>query len=802
MDISEGLFHALRGNGVLFVGAGFPFGAKNGRAEPDNHIPNATEFSRRLARNLGISKDYDLPIISQYYVSQRGRQELLTELLNSFSITSVADHHLEVAKVPWRRVYTTNYDNCFEFAALQSGTRWASLTLDGAVTGEAKRCIHINGHISNLTTDSLESQIRLTHSSYSADSFSNSPWAGQFRQDLNNSKSVFFVGYSLADLDIARILFSAPDLIDRTFFVVAPNEDDIFVAALENYGNVLRIGVQGLAQRIRNTEVPHDPAPHEYSWLTRYDPDVAPIEPDDKAGIDLLTMGVVESGHVVWCLGERSPAVFVRRTENAEVTTELARGRRWFLIHADLGNGKTILKHQLSRMLARTGYVVYWDTDLEFARMADIRQLAKETGKVALFIDESPERFDVIDGLLTVNIETAVVFVCVRTTLYELGEARYEANLPADYLPLDVNRLADSDVTGFVQVLNRLGLWGRYAVLSNYDKEDFIKVECDRRIGRLILSVFRESEVGQRITAEADKLVNSKDDVSSLIVLSFLFTRVGQLPRLTVLSEVLNMDVWKLVRSEQFEAAGEFIRFSGGAIQARSSILASYLLKYALQPGLLIWHLEKFVRRLAGVKRDTILHHMFTELQRFPVLESLLETPKKRELLIGYYQALKELPFCQKNALFWLHYAMARMSFGEFREARLYFEHARSLAKGNAKDTIDVNNHFARLLLDSRTNSEDYDDHFEAFREAHNILLEQMVRNTNRHFPFRQAKKYVEFISFRAGRLTGEQKERFCNSCGQVETAIEHLKGSITNSREVKECKEAMARAIAIARAH
>ena len=93
-------------------------------------------------------------------------------------------------------------------------------------------------------------------------------------------------------------------------------------------------------------------------------------------------------------------------------------------------------------------------------------------------MDESPERFDVIEGLLTVNLENITVFLCVRTTLYELGEARYENNLPEDYLPLDINELPDTDISSFVQVLNKLGLWGGKAALADDEKENFVKTSC------------------------------------------------------------------------------------------------------------------------------------------------------------------------------------------------------------------------------------------------------------------------------------------------------------------------------------
>jgi hypothetical protein len=407
----------------------------------------------------------------------------------------------------------------------------------------------------------------------------------------------------------------------------------------------------------------------------------------------------------------------------------------------------------------------------------------------------------VIDGLLSLNTANITVFVCVRTTLYELGESRYEAFLPDDYIPFDLNKLSNDDVRGFVSLFSNLGLWGTRAALSDTEKENFVKVECSRGISNVILSIFEKSEVGDRITLLSKLLLNEKSDTAALIILSFLMNRIGHPPRLSTLSEILNIDVWKIVKSPIFTRAGEFIHFKDGHVKARSSIVSSYLLRKSLKPELLIWHIEKFVRRLGDLKRDRTLHHIFTELHRFPVLESLIEdSPRKREIIIGYFQSIKDLPNKQRNALFWLHYAMARLSFGEFKEAALYFEQARSYAKGSPQELIEVNNHFARLLLDSRTNSDDYNDYFEAFEMAHGILIEQINKGANKHFPFRQAKKYVEFISFRKKDLSNIQISRFVTSCGQVISAIKHLDGPISRSREVTECQEAIERALAIAR--
>lgn len=800
MDIEEGLIHALRGDAILFTGAGFSYKAKNAYPPPDSVIPDARTFAKQLATALGVSGEYDLPVISQYYANKKGEHNLLQEIARHFTTVSVQDFHVSLASIPWRRVYTTNYDDCFEHAALKKKIEWTSVTTDYEPSAKKHLCVHINGHIRNLTVKNLSTQIKLTHSSYSADSFAASRWAQQFRQDLNNAKSVFFIGYSLSDIDVARILYSSPELRDRTFFVVAPNADEIVTAPLGNYGTVYPIGIEEFANLAKNIDVPVDVSKHSYSWLVEYNSGTPPQEPDDKDGIDLLTLGIVEQPHIIWSLAEDNPRCYIRRTETSEIINEIDRGRRWFLVHSDLGNGKTIIKHELSHLLSRKGFSVFWDSDFDLNRPADLRHLAKEENeKVAVFIDESSDRFDVIDGLLNINLPNIVVVVCVRTTLYELGESKYEDYLPSDYLPVDVNRLSDENVDDFVYLLNILGLWGERADISDAEKRSFIKVNCGGSVAKIVLSIFEQSEIGKRIVAASEAVINAKDESASLIILSFLVNRIGHPPRITLLSEILDMDAWAVVKSEKFRKAGEFIRFRDGIVKARSSIVSTYLLRKSLKPEALIFHIEKIVRRLASLRRDNVMHHIFTELQRFPVLEGLIESGRKRELIIGYFQSLKDISYCQSNSLFWLHYAMARLSYGEFREATLYFEQARALAKGKAKETIDVNNHFARLLLDSRTNSSDYDDFFDAFEMAHRILIDQMNRNTNRHFPFRQAKKYVSFIAYRKDRLTQSQVDRFITSCKQVVSAIDHLHGRISRAREVDECREAMNRAIEIA---
>ena len=294
MELDEAIGQAKRGNALLFTGAGFSFGAKNSLPSPENEVPDARAFAKRLARELGSTAEYPLQIVSQSFLKKEGENGLVREMLNNFQITEIQEYHKIVAQLPWLRVYTTNYDNCFEYSALQTKNTWTPLTVDAQITSAKNICLHINGHIANLNVTTLAGQVKLTHTSYSADSFANSHWSQQLRQDANSAKAVIFIGCSMSDLDIARVFFASPELIERTSFIVSPFDDEIVITPLENYGTVYRIGIELFARKITETTITIDTTAHQYTWLKLYDVKPRVTAPDDIDAIELITQGTIE----------------------------------------------------------------------------------------------------------------------------------------------------------------------------------------------------------------------------------------------------------------------------------------------------------------------------------------------------------------------------------------------------------------------------------------------------------------------------------------------------------------------------
>lgn len=64
-------------------------------------------------------------------------------------------------------------------------------------------CIHLNGSINNISTETLDDSFKLSDSSYSSpDSFTDSEWFYYFKRDLDRCGAIVFIGYSMYDIEI------------------------------------------------------------------------------------------------------------------------------------------------------------------------------------------------------------------------------------------------------------------------------------------------------------------------------------------------------------------------------------------------------------------------------------------------------------------------------------------------------------------------------------------------------------------------------------------------------------------------
>ena len=151
MDYDSAIERALDGESILFLGAGFSLGATNSRGEL---FESGSHFAGRLATAVGLPENTDLTDAAEAFLSSRGSVALAKEVLHSFRATAVAKHHDAIARTPWRRVYTSNYDNVFEFASGKSKRPFRPVTLSerpGDFDQHEPICVHLNGYVERVT---------------------------------------------------------------------------------------------------------------------------------------------------------------------------------------------------------------------------------------------------------------------------------------------------------------------------------------------------------------------------------------------------------------------------------------------------------------------------------------------------------------------------------------------------------------------------------------------------------------------------------------------------------------------------
>jgi len=162
MTLDEALRHALDGQAVLFLGAGFSAAAKNRSGLP---LPTGLNLAKTLAEVLKLPNTPSLDIVSDMFKARVSEAALARLMQDRFTATQLTDHQIVFGGVPWRRIYTTNYDNVIELAYQQAKRAIKPITIPPTeVPASQSVCVHINGYVGDVTGVSLPTDFILTKS--------------------------------------------------------------------------------------------------------------------------------------------------------------------------------------------------------------------------------------------------------------------------------------------------------------------------------------------------------------------------------------------------------------------------------------------------------------------------------------------------------------------------------------------------------------------------------------------------------------------------------------------------------------
>lgn len=730
------------GGAVVFFGAGFSAGATGF----DGELPLGNQLRDKLGEFCGFERKYyeikDLKDVAEHCLLEKSRQEIVEKLKDIFAVKQPKDEQKVVVGWPWKSIYTTNYDDLIYCAGKQVGKNIDILTLESMLPSESRNfCLHINGCVDRLEPKHLDNSFKLSHSSYvNGDVFANSSeWENKFRKDLQYSALVVFMGYSLADMPIERILFmEMGNMRGEVIFVVADskkyNEDPIGDKKFERYGKLLRIGVESFANKILECW-PQD-TNLGFNYLEKIiisnsldvnirDNDLKLFFEQGKFKDGWLqneVLGYLKNGHQIrksflgkgFTLGDKItervkdknilknpiqsdyvPKLIPRKEEIDEAQCELARDSVGILgVFGELGSGKTIFLRQLAIVLVESGNSVYFVRHGDFISQKEeidtlLRQLKDRDEKAYIFIDSYLNQPEISRYIAKKVKETRCVKLILATRAVDWhGDEDYKV-IQGDSL-IEIGQLSDWDLGVFAQIISYLGLWSRDLSGESFRRQKgYLQRNCNAEMMLILLDIFNSQHIHNKLNENLEDILKEKQIKKILFVVCFL--RVANITSgdIALLAHLLGDDGLGKFKSQYIKQFRALNLWNDGDFG--SSILALFVLHRMFSYDEITRYAFEILKRARNTKKNYQFnqeHRVYLKLLNYRTMSRVFgkekdsDKDKKFRFLRSYYDdAKREISSLAEDPQFWLQYAMCHMPIGKFKEAQDYLNQAYGKAK-------------------------------------------------------------------------------------------------------------------------
>ncbi len=778
MDLQTAIKHAIDGNATIFTGTGFSYDAINMK---NKKFLMGLDFNNYFCDLLSIEHDDDLKYISDLFIRQDKLQILIEELHSLLICKDSQTHHDILTSVNWKKVYTTNYDDVFEQSS-KKGT-FAKIPVDMSRSprdyyNQRNIVIHLNGFIHNLTKNTLNKEFKLTNASYLTDDFIHSNWIQMFKQDLDSSKAIFFVGFSLdSDLDLARIIHN----FDKTkmFFIISPTAKEKEINKLSEFGEVLPIGITEFSKILENINNTYHPVEltdnNLYCFDYYYKNDFPTSEVTDKDITDLFMRGNINLQHIY-----NKVPYFIERTCVKQIVRLISNDQfKFFIIEATLGNGKTCLLNSLIIELSKE-YPVFSIKDDSYDINNDIDKIITNyKGKKILIFDNYFLYYSVLKMFDFKNTDDIIFIFAARSYLNDVNSYKlyeydfFDGNKATSF---SISKLDFKEVKQLEKLIMYYHMWPIMRKFKQKDRYLYIKKNHKNEIKNIVLDLFEHSKIKDEYKKIIDNLVKNPD-IEKLLILSMINKLI---PLNLSYDDICFLVDYRPSLPLNSPDVKELINIQNNSIVIQSSILSEQLLKEYSKFGVL--KLTQFLIEVMKRADEYTVNKKYTNLKRLLIsasnIELIFDKKKHKDMIIKYYENIKNLDYCKDNYFFWLQYGITRLDLEQFDECELCFSNAREsirkfTGKNKAFDTFQLDTHYARYLIEDLIHKKEFAGSLDAFVQAHRLIVDNNNKFELWHYPLKIANYYSEYYEIFKGEMTESDIAIFMACCKQVVDKID-----------------------------
>lgn len=778
ITIDDALRIAADGDAVLFVGAGIGFLVEG----PNGALPDGAALSNRV---LGRSDNHTAaPPLDKAvgYAIRRlgGAEEVYRTLINNISVKNVDPRLAELYCLPWRRIYTTNYDDAIEISRKGRQPTNSCVLETGTDKAKIGTILHINGQLSRVSPASLDRELSLSDRSYADRNLERSPWYAHLARDLETARAVIFIGYSLYDLDISRLIFSS-SIEEKTFFYVSPSIDEIEEESLGLYGQTPGGGALALIKSMEDTLKEYTPISRrrQYSSLLRIGEFEAGRSSEPARLIDAqLVFGILPEPEVIGGTPVFSDRQFiVQRKQQLDAQDVLRRGLyRDVVVTGEFASGKSATALSLVADFIRQGYRAY--RAVHGTHLADeLTDLATVDDRIVLvFEGYSTFRRTIRDYARIRNAKHRLVLT-EQAVQHELfGEFVYEPVFGGQFYEITLDHIRGEDATQFAELIDFGGYWRERSGASDETNARYISGPLQGSLYRLLSEIVESEDVRRRIDSIIGPILANRR-ATEVFVAASIVNILGVQFRASDWVGAFDPQFVNSVLRNYTDEIKYFLLVQSGHVFPRSGLLSSSILRRIPDRSVLVEAAVKLYTVAVRAKQPYDMYDdVYVRLMQFNRLQPMMKGDNEKELIFLFYENIRPISNTHKNADYWLQLGIAASAFDELGIAGDAFENAYAREKKKPRPNFKrIDNYYNRYLLKYSAFLADSQDAYELFVEATTGLTKQMFLEDNRHYPFKSGRLYGEIAKKHFVNWHEDQQRHFVKETEEIRAkAIEY----------------------------
>lgn len=761
------------GTAVLFLGAGFSADATNLN---DDSIKDVSGLISFFLKEVGINsaEGYDLETAAEEYQLVHGEEKTAKALHSNFRSKTVTEGQRTTVCQPWYRIYTTNYDDVVERICTDEKKPYTTKEVTDPVEPpmpDTTQLIHIYGNITRSSESEFKKTFLLTETQRDNSPFIKSPWMRRFHDDVLSASTVVFVGFSLSDIDLRRLLGSLPsEVLRKVHFIARPSTNRPIINRMKRFGFAHPIGLEAFAAHLGNKR-PGAPVRryislpvslHELHFSQKLTSTVSSKDIENlmiSGDVDLEKLAQADiTGAPGSYTVTRSRGAYARAANNAA-------GDRPILVHSDIGNGKTVFAYQIAYQFSQKNHRVF-RIQREPENIGEILSFLQAIDGPALVIFDDVMRFpNLPSAIVGIRRKDIIVLATVRSIVLETSHERVLARIGnATPIEIDLNTPLRDENLRIVKYLDVNGLLGRYADLTEREKLEFVEKKCGGQLRDIILTLYQSGSLHKRVE---ELLVNiqaldpaARDVIVFSALLSYAdFENVSQFVIISDLvgySGVLEDLRTTLAKHE----LSTMVRLDTGDVVIRSPALAQFILArvFSVEAILDIVKRALFTLDQFYVSEDDFVT-LGKSLLKFSLYGPLIKGGRENEAIERFYDECRTLSFASSDPLFWVQRSICNMNNKQFDIAHRFVKTAYGLAEKRSRfDTYQIDNHNARLIL-TQSREEGVSPNGE--REQHALSLLRSVldrKSDDLYHPLSVMRLFAEIVDRWQDRLSQNQK--------------------------------------------